>query len=181
VLVTTHIALLRGVNVGGHRKLPMSDLRAICTDAGYGDVATYIQSGNVVFTSQASAATVQRELGRHIARATGLDVDVVVRTKAELAKVVRSNPFLGNKTDASHLHVVFLQTMLPRNALSSFDADAFAPEAMAAKGREVYLLMPNGLGRAKLPIALGKTIASLVATTRNWKTVTTLLTMAEQV
>ena len=94
------VALLRGVNVGGRAKLPMADLRAIATDLGYGDVATYIQSGNLVLSTTDGAAKVEKDLAAAIAKATTVKPAVVVRTRPQLAKVVKGNPFVARGEDA---------------------------------------------------------------------------------
>lgn len=173
--VTTWIALLRGINVGGARKLPMADLRAILADAGCADVTTYIQSGNAVFTHAArSAPKLETDLEQAIEAATGLHVPVRLRSAAQLAAVVRGNPFPG--VEPTKLVVLFLKDKPDPAALRSIDANAFAPEAFVARGREIYLHLPNGQGRAKLPQALGR--IKTPATARNWQTVMKLLDLA---
>ena len=170
----TFIALVRGINVGGHHKVAMSDLRALCEDAGCRDVVTYIQSGNVVFTGSGSKEKIEAGLERRLKQATGFDLSVIVRSASEWAKVVRNNPYPG--TEPTKLVVSFLKQAPPRAALAAIDVAAFAPEEFTAKGREIYLHLPNGQGRAKLPQALNRIPGA--ATTRNWQTVLKLLELA---
>lgn len=166
----TFIALLRGINVGGHRTIPMAALQNIVTVAGGRDVVTYIQSGNVVFAHPSrSTPKLTTQLEAAIAKATGHDVAVILRTAAELAAVIAQHPFAGASPE--HLHVSFLASAPPRDALANVDAKAFAPERFALRDRELYLMAPNGLGRSKLAVTLARHKALAAATTRNWRTV----------
>ena len=170
------VALLRGVNVGG-RTLPMAALRAGLERAGCADVATYIQSGNVVLTLPAQRS--KEWLASTISEVAGFDVAVVTRTAKELASTVARNPY----PDASgtKLHVVFYD-VAPK-WVRTLDLAPFEPEHCTLIGRELYLSLPNGMGRAVLPVALereGKRRKdAAVATARNWNTVVTLATMAK--
>ncbi len=174
--MTTYIALLRGINVGGKHKVAMADLKALFADAGGQVVTTYIQSGNVVFTHPAKLPDkLGADLERRIEAQTGLAVAVVLRTASELAAVVRDNPFPGMET---HLHVTFLSSDPPAGALDSTDAVAFAPEQFAMVGRQLYLYLPDGMARTKLPKALD--VFSTPVTTRNWRTVLKLAELAPE-
>jgi uncharacterized protein (DUF1697 family) len=179
--MTVMVALLRGVNVGGRGKLPMADLRAVATACGYGGVRTYIQSGNLVLTADDPAPAtgdVARTLRRAIAAATDVDPAVIVRTAAELVAVAAANPFLRRGEDPDKLHVVFLEGPA-EGALDDVDLPAFAPEEAVATGREVYLFLPDGMGRSKLAVEIGrKGRPAKEGTARNWRTVTRLLAMA---
>lgn len=164
-----YLALLRGINVGG-RSLKMADLRDIVAEAGGTDVATYIQSGNVVLShSSRSTGKLADLLASAIEDASGMEVAVIVRTAPEVDSVVDANPFpdAGGTT----LHVVFLAEEPPSDALDSLDLKSFAPEEVAVVGREVYLHLPDGMGRAELPKALEKLGSPLRGTARNWNTV----------
>jgi uncharacterized protein (DUF1697 family) len=173
------VALQRGVNVGGRSKLAMADLRRAVEGCGHNDVTTYIQSGNVVFScSGTNTASVARALEQAIADAHGLDVAVVVRTAKELAGIVKKNPYVKRGEDAAVLHVMFVHGTMPA-ALATFDAAPYAPAELAPLGREIYLFLPDGVGRSKLMADLGRR-KDLVGTVRNWRTVTKLLEMAEQ-
>ena len=170
--MTMQVALLRGVNVGGKHKLAMADLRAAVAAAGAEEVSTYIQSGNVVFRWPGEApTTLSADLERAIEAAAGFAVPVTLRSAGELAAVVAGAPFPTD--EPTHLHVSFLREPPPPDTFASVDRAAFAPEEFAVAGRDLYLYLPNGMARTKLPQALG--LGSRVeATTRNWRTVVTL-------
>lgn len=158
-----HVALIRGINVGSARRVKMADLREALEQAGYEDVRTHLQSGNVVLRSSRRA----EDVGRDVARATGLEVDVMVRTASAIAKVVEENPY-PQVTDGKTLHVAFLEGGRPR--LPEGD---FAPEAFTL-GRELYVWLPDGMRDSKLVKALGEKAMGVRATWRNWNTVTAL-------
>jgi uncharacterized protein (DUF1697 family) len=171
--MTAYAGLLRGVNVGGV-KLAMADLRAAAEACGYTDVRTYVQSGNVVFRTGGAAAKVARDLRAAIASASGVDVALAVRTAAQLDRVIADCPF----DDTAHVHVTFLVEGATAPT-PSIDEEAFAPERYAVDGRQVYLYLPNGMGRSKLAVALSRGKAGAAGTTRNWRTVTALRDMAK--
>jgi uncharacterized protein (DUF1697 family) len=173
--VSVYVGLLRGVNVGGAAKLPMADLRRIAEDCGFTDVRTYVQSGNIVFRTGAPAAKAAATLRSAIAGATALDPALAVRTPAQMAAVVDGCPF----EDTAHVHVTFLVEGAKPRALA-IDLDRFAPEQAAAVGRQVYLYLPDGIGRSKLAAVLSRGPAGADGTTRNWRTVTTLRDMARE-
>jgi uncharacterized protein (DUF1697 family) len=174
--VPIYVALLRGINVGGHRPVKMTDLRTTLEKAGCTNVATYIQSGNVVFAhEEKSEATLLEVIEAAIAKQAGFDVDVVLRTRSELAKVVTNNPF--KKATPEQLHVFFMAKKPARDALATFDAKAFEPEKFAIVGRDLYVLLPNGLGKSKLVVTLARKSPVKEATARNWRTIQTLISM----
>ena len=172
-----YIALLRGINVGGNRSVRMEALRKTVTAAGGTDVETYIQSGNVVLGhALRSPAKVAEALTAAISKACKFDVPVVVRTAAEWDRVIADNPFAGAAPE--HLHVFFLPAAPPADALDRIDAAAFAPERFVPAGRELYLALPNGIGRSQL-VGKGMRVKALApATARNWRTVLRLQAMA---
>jgi uncharacterized protein (DUF1697 family) len=149
----------------------MARLRAALGDHGYEDVKTYLQSGNVVVRTAQSSSTLAPSVAKAIRDEFGLTVGVVVRTSKEMADVVSANPFLPAK-DAASLHVVFLPAAPEATALARVDADRFVPEAFAAAGRQIYLHLPDGMGRSKLATALMRALPD--GTARNWRTVTEL-------
>ncbi|MCC7365571.1 MAG: DUF1697 domain-containing protein [Dehalococcoidia bacterium] len=171
------VALLRGINVGGNRKVPMARLREVFEAAGGTGVATYIQSGNVVFQPPGPLAEFGPALEAQIEAEFGFRVLVVFRTATELAAVVRDNPF-PQATGDRDLHVVFLLEPPAAGYDAAIDRDVFLPEAYEVRGRDVYLYLPAGVGRSKLAEALAKLPGT--ATMRNWRTVTTLEAMARQ-
>jgi uncharacterized protein (DUF1697 family) len=166
----TYIALLRGVNVAGQRKVPMGDLRSLFATLGYTDVRTYIQSGNVVFTAKTGTpARIRSAIETALEHDIGFDVTVLLRTTAELAAVVKSNPY------GADAYVTFLDGAPDKKLVAAIDAAQFAPDEFAVKGHEVFLHCPNGYGRTKINNTFFERKLATKATTRNWKTVTTLL------
>ena len=173
--MTTFVALLRGINVGGNRRVRMSDIRETFADAGCANVTTYIQSGNVVFAHPTRAPDALRaELERRIAEATGFDVPVILRSASEWAEVVAGNPFPD--VEPTTLHVAFLEEDPPADSPAAIDTAAYAPEEIVLVGRDAYLHLPYGFGRAKLPQALAA--LGIPATARSWRTVMKLLELA---
>jgi uncharacterized protein (DUF1697 family) len=164
------VGLLRGINVGGKNKVPMTQLRTLFESLGHTEVVTFIQSGNVVFTARGSVAP--ESLERAIESEFGIDITVVLRTPRELEKVVTGNPFPN--ADASKLHVGFMANKLTAAAVKKLDAERFLPDEFAVRGRETYLHLPGGLGRAKLPGYLDRQL-KIPTTVRNWNTVTKLV------
>jgi len=177
--VMRYVALLRGINVGGHAKVSMVELRELLSSLGHGDVATYIQSGNVLFTSpRDDPATLAQEIEERIAGDMGLGVKVLIRTPDELAAVVEGNPFLREMKSPTGLYASFLSGSLDEARLSEIDARRFEPDEFRLGDRVIYLWYPNGAGRTKLTIDVWERRFGLSATTRNWNTVTKLLSLA---
>jgi uncharacterized protein (DUF1697 family) len=172
-LVPTYVGLLRGVNVGGKNKVPMAALRAVVESLGHTEVSTFIQSGNVVFTTAGSIEP--KSLAVAIARQLGIDIAVVLRTRRELERVVAANPF--TRVDPSKLHVGFMLQKPSTAVAAKLDAERFRPDEFAVRGRELYLHLPNGMGRSKLPGYLDRQL-NIPTTVRNWNTVTKLLELA---
>jgi uncharacterized protein (DUF1697 family) len=180
--LTVYIAMLRGVNVGGNT-LKMDWLRNACGELGLRDVKTYVQSGNLVFTSRLGAAKLAQTIKAAVDAQTRLPVTVVVRSAAELAKVVAGNPFLKQgAVDVAKLHVTFLgKAVKPaKPALERLDTLAGDRDEYRIVGGEIYLHCPVNYGETKLSNTAIEKVLGVGATTRNWKTVTTLLGMAEQ-
>jgi uncharacterized protein (DUF1697 family) len=167
------VALLRGVNLGGHNKVPMGELRDVVASLGFDDVSTFIQSGNVLFTSRATVTP--NVIEGAVRDAFGIDCAVMLRTSDELARVVKANPF--PHADASRLHVGFLAAKASAAKTTALDHDAFAPEEFAVIGAHEYLHLPNGMGRSKLPGYLERRLG-IPTTIRTWSTVTKLLDLA---
>lgn len=168
--MTRYVGLLRGVNVGGKNKLPMADLRALFESLGYADVQTFIQSGNVVFSS--ATAVQPGTLATAIHEEFGLDVPIVLRTGAAMGTVLRNNPF--HDRDPAALHVGFMATAATPSVIGALDAGAFAPEQFTISGKEIYLYLPNGMARTKLPAYLDRRL-KIPTTVRNWNTVAKLV------
>ncbi len=176
--MTTYVAMLRGVNVGGNT-LKMEWLRQACEALGLRDVQTYVQSGNIVFETSLGVSRLAQTLKTTIDAQTRQPVTVVVRTAAELAKVIAANPFLKQKgVDPAKLHVTFLDKASAKPPLERLDALAGKRDEYRLSGREIYLHCPINYGETKLSNAAIEKALAASATTRNWKTVTTLHAMA---
>lgn len=171
-----HAALLRGINLGPSRRLPMADLRALLTEAGFGDVATYVQSGNVALDSALVPDALAAELTRLIAERFDLDVPVIVRSHDELAAVIAFNPLRDVATEPKRHQVTFLDAPLADEARAALEAAAVEPERVAFGEREVYAWHPAGIARSKLWNALAGKGLGVRGTSRNW---TTVLKLAE--
>jgi uncharacterized protein (DUF1697 family) len=164
-----YVALLRAVNVGGTGKLPMADLKTMCSDAGFAEVETYIASGNVVFESKAAASKVKSELEKRLQEYSGKSIGVAVRTAAEMRGLLKANPF--PKTAPNFTAVIFLDGPPPADALKQ--ATGVKDETMRLGKREIYVHYPSGMGWSKLKIP-----AARLGTARNINTVTKLTEMA---
>jgi len=176
----TYVALLRGVNVGG-KICKMELVRSVFEHLGFSAVKTYVQSGNVVFTTaQGSPLRLTQTIEERLAHKFGFPIRVLVKTSKELADVVRRNPFVKDKTiDQSKLHVTFLSEAAKQTAAFSLQGLAINGEQFLVLGQQIYLYCPNGYGRTKLSNNAIEKKLSLVATTRNWRTVNTLLGMMQ--
>jgi len=169
------VALLRGINVGGGNKLAMAGLRGLMADLGFEHVETYIQSGNVVFSGDATDAGEQ--IRTAIKETFGLAVSVVTRTAPDLHQLVATNPYDVNEIEGRLLHVVFLADTPAPAAVACLDPDRSPPDEFHVIGREVYAHFPNGSGRSKLTIAYFERTLETTATMRNWNTVMKLVRM----
>ena len=157
----------------------MPKLRSALEEAGFEDVATYVQSGNVVLSSEASAARTARECKRVIAKEFGLDIAVVVRTRTELAKVVARNPLGKVAKEPKRYQVSFLERKPNAGLVRKLENLAAPTERVVAEGREIYAWHPEGVARSKLWAALAGKGLGITATARNWTTVTKLLELAD--
>ena len=174
-----HVALLRGINLAGRNRLPMKDLAAMFSNAGCESVATYIQSGNVVFrASPALARGIPERIEKAISKSFGYQVPVVTRTGAEMRRIVRANPFLRSGADEAFLHVAFLDARPVAARVRALDPDRSPPDVFAVRGREIYLHCPNGYGRSKLTNGYFDSKLAATSTVRNWRTVLELLELA---
>jgi uncharacterized protein (DUF1697 family) len=192
--MASHVALLRGINVGGRNKVPMADLREVVTSVGHTGVTTYIQSGNVLFsTADTDTAKLAAELESAIGERFGIWASVVVLSRGELAEVLASNPY-RDEPNPKLVHVVFLTAEPPEDLLARIVG---AESAAAAKGgrdtvrvagRALFLHTPDGFGTSDLAQVLFRIISApakqknqgLAATARNWTTATKLLSLCEE-
>jgi uncharacterized protein (DUF1697 family) len=178
--VPKHIVLLRGINIGSRNRVAMPRLREVLTDAGFGEVKTYVQSGNVVLSAKGSADQVARKCERLIADEFGLEIPVVVRTRAQLAKVVERNPLGKVATDPKRYQVSFMTGKLPAAVGRKLEEVAAPTERFVVSGREVYAWHPAGVARSRLWAMLAGRGLGVTATARNWTTVTSLLALADE-
>ena len=169
--MTAFIALLRAVNVGGTGKLPMSDLKAMCEASGFSGVRTYIASGNVVFASGKSEASVKKALEARLEAYAGKPVGVVVRSAAEMHAVLAGNPF--PKAPANRVVAVFLDSAPPKDTVAAVRGRK--DEAIALGKREIYIHYGDGMAKSKLVVPAAKT-----GTARNMNTIATLAKMAAE-
>lgn len=172
------VLLLRGINLGPTRRLPMADLRALLREAGHRDVRTYLQSGNVVLDADSDspdrvAAAATALISKHF----GFDVPIVARTAQELAAVVERNPLGAIANDPKRYQVSFLSAPLSAKVTNRLRDAAVPPELVAIEGREIYAWHPNGVARSKLWNAVAGRLG-VTATARNWATVNALLELA---
>lgn len=168
-----YVALLRGINVGGKTKIAMAALRETCAAIGCEDVLTYIQSGNVVLESKLTADKLRAALEEAIAKKFGFNPAVMIRTAKEISAVVDRNPYAG--TDDKTLHVGFLHAAPNAATKKCLGAIDCAPEELTVVGRDIYLHLPNGMGRAALPVQMERCLRPTAVTVRNWRTVTKLV------
>jgi len=178
--VPRHIVLLRGINIVKRNRIAMPALRAALEAARFGDVKTYVQSGNVVLTSTASPDRVASRVHALIKKEFGLDIAVVVRSHVQFEQVVRRNPLGSVAKDPKRHLVTFLGSSLPAPIKKKLREVAGPSERFAVHDREIYSWHPEGIGRSPLWERLGGKSLGVIATSRNWSTVTTLLAMSEE-
>jgi uncharacterized protein (DUF1697 family) len=174
------ILLLRGINLGSRNRVAMPKLRDALTDAGFDDVRTYLQSGNVVLTGTGKADDVACKVERLIKKEFGLEIAVLVRTRAQLKKVVELNPLGKVAKNPKRYQVSFLATKPTRDVIRRVEEAAVPPEQVVAIGREIYAWHPEGAARSRLWSLLAGKQLGTTATARNWTTVTSLLSLAQE-
>jgi uncharacterized protein (DUF1697 family) len=175
-----HIVLLRGINVGGHRRVAMADLRALLAALGYANVRTHLQSGNVVLESRDAPARLKRVVERGLVDELGVDVEVFVRTRDELARVIAYDPLGSIVDNPSRYLVSFLSGAPDAAGVMGADAGDVGPERFVVHGRELYAWHPAGVHNSKLAKLLSERRLGVTATARNWNTVTRLLELADE-
>jgi uncharacterized protein (DUF1697 family) len=175
-----HVVLLRGINIGPRNRVAMPALREALEEAGFTEVQTYLQSGNVVVESRAKPETVRRKIEQLIKERFGLEIAVVVRTRAELAAVVKRNPHAKVATNPKTYQVTFLEQKLPAKTVRELEEAAAEDELVVVSGREVYAWHPQTVARSKLWAKLAGQGLGVTATSRNWTTVEALLELADR-
>ncbi|MGE0461591.1 MAG: DUF1697 domain-containing protein [Vicinamibacterales bacterium] len=180
--MTTHIGLLRAVNLAGRNTVAMSDLRQLLGRLGMRDAQTLLQSGNVVFRSEtASTATLERLLAQAAAEHLGIETDVFVRTAKDWKAVIANNPFPEEAArDPGHLLVMCLKEAPEPAAVAALQRSIKGREVVRAKGAHAYLVYPDGIGRSKLTTAVIERALGTRGTGRNWNTMLKLGVLAER-
>ena len=179
--MTAFVSLFRGVNVGGHQGIRMDELKGLYESLGFKDVATYIQSGNVVFTSdEADVARVRGQIEDGFERKFGFHVEVFVRTSAELRAIIDKNPFQSQQDKESKWVVVMFLAARPGDAAQEDLLKTYTgPEEIFITGKEMYIYYPNGIGRSKLSHGFIEKKLKTFGTARNWNTILQLQKMMQ--
>ncbi len=174
-----YVALLRGINLGPHERMKMERLRESLAALGFGQVQTYIQSGNVVFKAgKASPASLGKQIEDRILADFGFPAAVILRTQEELGKAIANNPFLKRRgIDIASLHVTFLAEEPAPPALKALEGLTAKPDESCCVGKEIYLHLPNGMGKSSFMKSPIERRWLKAATTRNWNTVNALYEM----
>jgi len=176
------IAILRGINVGGKRKILMKDLRVLFEKLDYTTVSTYIQSGNVFFESDSALTDLEiaSQVEQAITNQYGFDVPVIIRSSKEIAKVANNNPFLQQKeTDITQLHLTFLKELPTSENLSKINAYNYEPDQFVMEGKNAFIFCEGKYHKSKLTNSFFEKKLKVTATTRNWKTVLKLLELSQ--
>lgn len=171
------VVLLRGINVGGHNRVPMAELREALSEAGFSDVSTYIASGNVILDSDdRTEQQVVDEVEAVVADRFGLSIPIVARSVGEWPSILDANPFTDAESAPKTLQVSLCDRAPDPEAVAAFDDDAYQPDRIGIVGRELYLWYPDGSGRSKLTGAVLERQLDVTTTARNWST---MLKLAE--
>lgn len=175
-----YISILRGINVGGQRKVPMSQLKSLYEDLGFKKVLTYIQSGNVIFRSDKNSGhSLEQIIEKKISETLNLDVPVIIRQLPEIGNILTNNPFIKIKgIDIGKLHTTFLNEIPGREVLLNIKKYDYSPDKFFIKDKDVFLYCPGGYGKTRLSNNFFEYKLQVKATTRNWKTVNKLFELA---
>jgi len=177
--VATSIVFLRGINLGKARRVQMAALRGLLAESGHENVRTLLQSGNVILESRSTGAKLERDLERQLEAGLGFQVDVFVRTRDELAKVVARNPLATVAKDPASYLVTFLRAKLDPAVARRLRTLDVGPEQIVINGRELYSWHPGGLARTELRKHLTDRALGVSSSGRNWSTVTKQLELAD--
>lgn len=180
--MTTYISLLRGINVSGHRTIPMDALKKCYVSIGYSNPQHYIQSGNIVFSSnEKDSEKIADKITKAIAHDFGFEVPVLVRSNTAWQELIHRNPFLKNKDiDIAFLHACLLEDTPNQKSLEIIGAGNYGQDRFELAGNIIYLFCPGGYGKTRLNNNFWESKLKTRATTRNWKTIQQLAVMAEQ-
>ena len=178
--MTRFVALLRGINVGGNKRVPMAQLSALLEGLGHSQVATLLQSGNAVFTCrQSSESKVGRALEAAIASEFGFEISVVLRTAAQFADAVEANPFPDARAEPSRFLLFFLSAPPDPERMRELEPARYLPDEFRLNGREIYARFPDTIRDSKLAVVLGGKKLGITATARNWNTVLKLRSLVD--
>ncbi|HYV60723.1 MAG TPA: DUF1697 domain-containing protein [Acidimicrobiia bacterium] len=174
-----YVALLRAINLGRVNRVPMAELRTVLTNAGFRDVRTHLQSGNVVLhSSKRSPTAAAKRIEDLVGSEFGVNADVMVRSADQLAKIVRANPLARGRTGSDTLHVAFLKSRPAAAATRALAGRSFGDDEFVIRGSEIYLRYPNGVAGSKMNTALFEGALGTPGTVRTWKVVTRLNELA---
>jgi uncharacterized protein (DUF1697 family) len=177
----TYIALLRGINVSGQKLIKMTDLKELFEAQGFQNVQTYIQSGNVIFSSKEKYSDkIKNIISNSIKQKFGFDVGVLVITPDMIEYVLKNNPYIKKKKDIDRLYVTFLSDLPSSENIKKLNLIDYSPEEYIMDDKLVYLHVPNGYGKAKLNNNLFENKLKVEATTRNWKTINKLWELSNE-
>jgi uncharacterized protein (DUF1697 family) len=174
--VTSYLALLRGINVGGKKKVPMKELRDLVEGSGFEDVSTFLQSGNLLLKAGSTGKEkLAAGLEASLKKTFGFDIAVMLRTQADLRRVLKGDPFGTKEADYGKVHVVFLEAPASPSAVKKLDPDRSPPDEFVVKRDHIYMRFPNGSGRSKLTLDYFERLLGTRGTARNLRTVTKAL------
>jgi uncharacterized protein (DUF1697 family) len=174
------IAILRGINVGGKRKMLMADLKALCENLGWKEVRTYIQSGNIIFKSEAENQGLEQSLEKAILDEFGFDVPVIVRNVEEFQASIEKNPFYNQEADINKLHLTFLKEKPLEEDLKQIRVHSFEPDKFTIDNQDAFIYCEGKYHESKLTNNFFEKKLKVGATTRNWKTVLKLLELSRE-
>lgn len=170
-----YVVLLRGINVGGHNKLPMADLRNLLTNNGYTNVSTYIQSGNVLLSSEKNSVEISTHIILLIETEFSYNIPVITLTTDELKTCFLENPYAQKEQDIKFLHVTFLDSLPKQELVKSLNINTYNNDAYQVLGKCIYLYTPDGFAKTKFNNTQFEKKLHTVTTTRNWRTITKLI------
>jgi uncharacterized protein (DUF1697 family) len=178
-----HICLLRGVNMAGHNKIKMTDLKEMFRKLGFPDAETFIQTGNIIFTADSIYSSVELTLKieSEIRKGFGLEIAALLRSKGDLERILSSNPFVTlNEFNPARSAVIFLYKELFKKDLEKLAEVDYPPDKFKVIGKEIFIYCPNGFGRTKLYTNFFENKTGVKGTARNWNTINTLFGLASQ-
>ncbi len=177
-IMQTYIALLRGINLGSHNKIKMSDLSLLFESLDFESIKTYIQSGNVIFQSEnLNHQELEKNISEKIFETFSFKVPVIIKTVEQLKNIVKNNPFINQ--DVTKLHLTFLSDKPDIEQLDKIKSINYGSDEFIVLDQVIYLFCPNGYGKTKLTNNFFESKLKLVATTRNWKTINTLISITD--